>query len=249
MTDEHTVGRRRAADVELATANLAVDADPLDRLLGQVVNLGAISNATNHYFAVRPVLPGGVEAEGSPGTFSADASLTAFVLVIGSAVPVAGDLLVACSLAGRWIAWTSRPRSSGVGITGCGCPDTPSTITISSSEPTSNYGIFQNSSVTFQPLPTVFAPLAIGPEAYLSWPTGYIDELTGDTFYYYVTCVGNYFTLTRVYAVSVYGSPFLDQVRYEWRIDDAGNYCSPFLMAAGQIFAGGDAACVVTLSA
>jgi hypothetical protein len=46
----------------------------------------------------------------------------------------------------------------------------------------------------------------------------------------------------------VYGSPYRDTIRYRWLAGYAGNTCSPFLLSNGQIFSGGDASGVVTIS-
>jgi hypothetical protein len=90
--------------------------------------------------------------------------------------------------------------------------------------------------------------LALGASSYLSTTT-FTDLSTGDQFWYYLTCFLGYYVLTRVYAVSAFGSPYRDVVRYRWLIGYQGNSCQPFLLANGQIFQGGDPTCVVTITA
>jgi hypothetical protein len=90
-------------------------------------------------------------------------------------------------------------------------------------------------------------PLAIGANSYLS-TASFTDTSTGDQFWYHFNCYVGYYALTRVYVTSQYGSPYRDLIRYRWPIGTGGNSCKPFLMAYGQLYLGGDPACVVTVS-
>ena len=118
---------------------------------------------------------------------------------------------------------------------------------MTSSAPASNNHILQSAVLVYGPTPSALSALGIGQSAYLSTAT-FTDFSTGDQFWYYLSCYLGYYILTRVYATSLYGSPYHDMIRYRWPISDPGNSCSPFLLAHGQIFSGGDPSCVVTVS-
>ena len=101
--------------------------------------------------------------------------------------------------------------------------------------------------IQWQTTPAGLIPLSVGYECYLSTTT-FPDPVTGDAYWYHLSCSLAYYQLTRLYAVSLYGTPYRDTLRYRWQVGAAGNHCSPFLMTNGTIYPGGDPACVVTLS-
>ncbi len=250
MTDElYSQLRRRTLDAQrhydLVADRRELVSSPI--MIGKVFSQTLIPSGTNVYYAVHPVAILGPETEGGAATCTVDSAATFMVCVVGSRSPSMGDYLVCRYVGNRWVSEITSARQD-VGIGGCECQGTPLTLTMSVNEPTTNNGIFQDSALTWQDTPAGFAAIVLATKAYLSWPQGYVDQVTGDTFYYYLSCVGNYYTLTRVYLISVYGSPFLDQIRYQWRIDDPGNSCDPFLMTNGQVYNGGNPTCIVTLS-
>jgi hypothetical protein len=74
------------------------------RFVGRVQSGGAIPTATDRVFLVNPVKLYGTEAEGAAGVLVADDSRTIPVVVIGQTAPGVGDLLLAFSVGGRWVA-------------------------------------------------------------------------------------------------------------------------------------------------
>ena len=94
--------------------------------------------------------------------------------------------------------------------------------------------------------PGGIASCGIGANSYLSTAT-FPDYTTGDQFYYLLSCYNGSYVLTRVYITSLYGSPYRDMIRYLWPIGYAGNTCTPFDLAAGQMYIGGDPSCVISI--
>jgi len=74
------------------------------RFVGQVFDAGAMPDRTDRVFLLHPVRLDGVESEGSGAGLIVDASRSIPVVVVGSRAPEAGDLLVAVSVGGRWVA-------------------------------------------------------------------------------------------------------------------------------------------------
>jgi hypothetical protein len=85
-------------------AAAARDSRGVPRLVGRVVNQGAMPSSTEHVFLVSPALLDGAEAEGAAVSISADVARTVPVVIIGSRVPAVGDALVALAIGGRWVA-------------------------------------------------------------------------------------------------------------------------------------------------
>lgn len=74
------------------------------RFVGQVFSGGAIPDRVGRIFLVHPVRLNGAEHEGGAASLSVDASRVIPVVVVGSRAPEAGDVLVAVSVGGRWVA-------------------------------------------------------------------------------------------------------------------------------------------------
>jgi hypothetical protein len=104
--------QNRAADRTVG----AGDPYTTGRQLVQIYDGGAIPTAPNKFFLCRPVTLTGSSAEGQTSTTAVDATTTMPVLVLGNA-PVAGDLLIAYAVGGRWVA----ERGSSGGGTGAPC--------------------------------------------------------------------------------------------------------------------------------
>ena len=215
--------------------------------VGSVFASQAVPTATGCYYSVHPVLVLGVEGETNPGSLTVDTSTTVLVYVAGGRPPVSGDSLICRFIGHRWVAERLLPGSGGVAVAGCFCTSIPATLRMSSSRPTSNGGMFQNCTLQYGATPASYNGLAIGAQSYLS--TASFADQFGNKFQYYFYCQRNQFFLSRVYVNSVFGSPFQDSVRYLWTMTSAGNTCSPFLLGNGQIYSGGDASCIVTISA
>ena len=73
------------------------------RLVGRVIDGGAMPAQTERVFLVNPARIDGAEAEGQSGSIVAEAGRAVPVVVIGSRVPAAGDALIALSVGGRWV--------------------------------------------------------------------------------------------------------------------------------------------------
>ena len=216
-------------------------------LVVSIYDAGSKPSTAPNQFAAHPATVGWTETEG--GTYSAtvDTAQSLIVTVLGNA-PGVGELLLAFLIDGRWVAekrGTTVPPD--VIIPGCPCSSSPRTLTMTSSRPESNNRIFQNATLVYGPTPTALWPLGIGHSSYLS-TTSFTDLTTGDQFWYHFSCYIGYYVLTRVYPTSLYGSPFRDSTRYRWPIGLSGNTCRPFNLIYGQVFAGGDPTCIVTIT-
>jgi hypothetical protein len=137
--------------------------------------------------------------------------------------------------------------SSVIALPGCPCPTTPTSLTMTSLDTTCSHGMFQSASLLYQPTPTSFGSLLLPDHVHLSTSL-YPDLDTGDDFYYLFACEDGFYTLSRIYPHSIFGSPYRDVVRFTWPIPWSGNSCSPFLLTYGLIFRFGDPACRVIIS-
>jgi hypothetical protein len=91
------------------------------RLLGQVVDLGAMPDQSERIYLVNPVRLQGVESEGTTASIVVDGTRTVPVLVIGSRALTAGDLIVALAVGGRWVA-ESGAGSGSLPCSPCNIP-------------------------------------------------------------------------------------------------------------------------------
>ena len=242
LRDRLAATRRRPAETLMGPA----------AMIGQVFAVASVPTTTGCYFAVHPVAALGAEAEGGAPTLTADASTTVFAYVGGGRVPVAGDNLICRFIGNRWVAERLLPGGGGgVAVPGCSCASLPATLTMHSSRPTSNGGMFQDGvSIVYGPTPSGYAGLGLGANSYLS-TASFLDQY-GDSFRYYFYCQANQFFLSRVYLHSTFnaGGNFEDGVRYTWTMTSYGNTCSAgsLTLGNGQIYSGGDASCIVTIS-
>lgn len=86
-------------------------------ILVQVFQETAIPTESGKYFACHPVAISGTESEGSMPTFTPDTTQKLYVAILGTQVPVAGDVIRARMVGGRW-------ESTEGGVTPgatCGC--------------------------------------------------------------------------------------------------------------------------------
>jgi hypothetical protein len=218
-------------------------------IVGQVFGNPTVPTAVGQYYSVHAVDVWGKEAEGSAASLSVDTSRAFLVDVIGPKPAVAGDYLICRFVGHRWVAdrMGGKGQSVSISIPGCPCSQSPATITMTSSKPSSNNQIFQSAVLQYGPTPSALLPVVLTSSSYLSTAT-FSDPILNVPFFYFLTCTINSYVLTRVYPSSPFGSPFRDSVRYKWVPGFPGNTCAPFLMTNGQIFLGGDPSCVVTLS-
>ena len=248
-SDSGRVLRRRQADAAAALDRLPPPAAPAaGRFVGQTFSGGAYPTTVPAYYLTHPVDVGGAETEGAAASTAASSGTKA-VWVLGPVVPVLGSFLLARLIDGRWAAGFSAPYGGGGGVTipGCPCSSSPITLNMVSSAPASNNHILQSATLVYGSTPSALAALGIGQSAYLSTTT-FTDFSTGDQFWYFLSCYLGYYILSRVYATSLYGSPYHDMIRYRWPISAAPNTCVPFSLTNGQIFSGGDPTCVVTIT-
>ncbi len=208
----------------------------------------SVPTSTGRYFAVHPTTILGAEGESNPGALSVDPTRTVLVYVIGSQAPVAGDYLICRFIGSRWIAERmAKPQAQLITIPGCPCTTIPGTLNMAVTHPDANNGLFQPTTLVYGPTPPEYVPLALGDNCYLS-PGSFTDSSTTDSFRYYFGCFSGFYIITRVFQVSIFGSPYKDTIRYKWFVGFPGNTCSPFLLSNGQIYAGGDPSSVVTIS-
>ena len=216
-------------------------------IVGCVSPGASASISSGKFIAMHPVDVTGVESEAAAGSLAVDSSRTFFAYVVGSVPPAVGDYLVCRFVGNRWVAERMGESNPGVVVPGCPCSRSPAVLYMTASNPNSNNHILQSSVLVYGPTPAQLLPMDIGQSAYLS-ESQFQDLSTGDWFWYYLSCYLGYYVLTRVYATSVYGSPYRDATRYRWAIGNPGNSCSPFNLLVGNIFSGGDPSCVVTIS-
>ena len=215
--------------------------------VGQVFASRAVPATAGCFYSVHPVSILGTEGESNPGSLTVDANSSVLVYVMGGRPPVAGDALICRFIGNRWVADPLVQNGGGIVIAGCSCNSLPHLLHMSSSNPSSNNGMFQNCALQYGATPSQYAGLPIGAQSFLS-TTSFTDQFN-NSFRYYFYCQRNQFFLTRVYVNSIFGSPYEDTVRYTWTTGTSGNSCSPFLLSNGRIYAGGDTSCVVTISA
>ena len=206
-----------------------------------------VPTATGCYFAVHPATVLGAEAEGGTGSLAVDTSSTILVCVVGGRAPIVGDAMICRFVGSRWVAERLCQAGGGnIRIPSCYCSAIPSILTMSSSNTASDGGMFQNCSLAYGNTPPQYGALSLGNQCFLS-TTSFTDS-NGEVFRYAFNCLSATFNLSRVYAQSVFGSPFQDLVRYSWSLGYPGNTCTPFLLSSGRVYTGGNAQCVVTVS-
>lgn len=140
---------------------------------------------------------------------------------LGSMTPIVGR--ICAPGVGSCASWFSLPGTIDFAFTGC-------------AQGVSDDGYFHNSSVTYQAIPAGLSALLIGDHtnAYLSYPTGFADPNTGDTFYYYLSCTADgTFSVAPVYITSFFGSPFLGNTIMVWNGLAGGQTYVPFNLAGG----------------
>jgi hypothetical protein len=95
--------------------------------LVQVYSGGSIPTVLPAFFLAHPVSLGGDETEGAAATVAVDSDETIPVYVIGSRVPVAGDILAAHATGGRWVAVSGKSGSGDACYANCGESKIPAT--------------------------------------------------------------------------------------------------------------------------
>ncbi len=223
------------------------DGGGVPAFVGQVVS-DAAAIAPGKFFLVQPATILGPEAEGGVAMLSSNPKADVPVYLLGPGRPAKGDALVCRFVDHRWVAEVSGAGPVGptpIAVQGCFC-QVPTTLRMTSADPTCNYGMFQSCSIQYGPPDPAYAPLGIVKPAFLS-TMQFIDPLADASFSYLLTCRFNRFSLTRLYPKSPYGSPYRDGILYTWLVGGAGNTCTPFRLDNGTPYPGGDATCSVTI--
>jgi hypothetical protein len=209
-----------------------------DRILGFLKSTNPNPTGVYLFTIGRPVGP---DSEGADAPITNDPTQVVPVAWLGPQAPVADRAYILHPCGPRYVAGSGKPAvitPPGAVIAGCQCPSIPTTLAMVPTDPSLNGGMFQASTLQWGPTSTDYARLALGTNSFLSTQS-FIDQI-GESFKYYFTCTTDRFTLTRVYAHSIFGNPYRDTVRYTWLLSQAGNTCSPFLLTVGQIYQGGD---------
>jgi hypothetical protein len=193
----------------------------------------------------------GDEVEGGSSDFATAGSKMVPVYLVGPGVPSTGDFLVCKFVDNRWVADRTTPVGSGTGGVGtinfCFCENVPPTLTMTSASSTCNYGMFQSCTLQYGDVPAAYVALDLGEKAFISVESFPDIVAGGALFQYYLTCLYNVFSLTRIYATSPYGSPYIDGVLYTWFVGSYGNTCSPSHLDNGTAYPGSDGLCSVTI--
>jgi hypothetical protein len=248
MRNRSFIIRSRQNDLAIAVGRGASASSLLNPVVvGQVFAAHSIPTSSGVYYSVHPVSVAGSEAEGGPGDFIADSSRSFLVYLVGSTPAIAGDYLLCRFIGNRWVAERMHHAgSSKISLLGCPC-QVPSTLNMSVANPSMNFHIFQSATIQWMAVPPALAALQLGPFAFLS-TTQFSDDLSTDQFRYQLFCSGGFFSVTRVFEQSQFGSPFREAYRYRWLPGLFGGTCTPFLFPQGQVFQGGNPGTVVTLS-
>lgn len=222
---------------------------PFPAFVGRVFGDPTVPSLPGKFYSVHRVDLFGDEVEGGVATRTVDTSSSERVYVLGPGRAFEGDDLICRFVAHRWVA-TRGTRAGGgpmVSLPDCSCAPIPATLTMTSLDPTCNSGMFRSATLQYGDTPAELAALGLGDQCFLS-TEGFADTATGDVFFYHFYCDSGVFALTRVYADSIFGSPFREAELYRWPVAAAGNSCSPLLLTEGTPFLGSDLSCHVIIS-
>jgi hypothetical protein len=217
--------------------------------VGRVTSKGS-NIAVGKFLMVQPTFALGAEVEGGPGGLTSVPTDPVPVYLVGPGTPSTGDFLVCRFVDHRWAAERSKFGNDRGGfgkIPLCFCTEIPVTLTMTSSDPTCNYRMFQSCMLQYGPTPAQFSSLNLGANVFLSTES-FPDPIAGGAeFFYYLICHFNQISLTRIYPTSPYGSPYRDGILYTWLLGGYGNTCSPLHLDNGMAFPGSDLSCSVTI--
>jgi hypothetical protein len=236
--------RRRLEDARAALDNFRpVELSHAPDFVGTITTTSIGTPPT--IILVEPAKVTGTQSEGSSVTLSSVMGVSIPVVFLGPHAAVTGDVVTVKNVGNRWATQYTKGGGGGgggtVALPGCSCTAVPTTLHMTSNAPTCNEGMFQSCTLLYGPVPSCYAALLLGANAFLS-TTSFVDTNL-DTFQYYFNCQGSQFDLGRVYCTSIFGSPYLDVARFSWNFPATGNTCSPFAMTNGTVFPGGDPTC------
>lgn len=218
-------------------------------LIGRVFSTSDMRHPAGKYIAVHPVEVSGFEHEGSPGSLIVNENVRVYVLLVGPGEAKIGDDLICSFVENRWVTQKSKTNILPLTVPTpyCPCNVLPQSLFMSSVDPECMNGMFASDILRFVKTPDAFDSLVLGSFCFLS-DGFHVDSDSMDLFRYHFACQPGFYTLSRVYETSVYGSPYYDIVRYSWPLPWPENSCSPFLLTTGFIFQGGNANCRVLIS-
>jgi hypothetical protein len=129
MTPEYIVMRARQANRQaLKALHWRTGTTGSARRLVQVYNAGSMANQGDHIFLTNPIDLDGAETEGGSASPLVDTSTSVPVVAIGTA-PLAGDMLVATAVGGRWVVEKSgKPSAIGYPCRPCAIPESSLTL-------------------------------------------------------------------------------------------------------------------------
>jgi len=201
-------------------------------ILGQIYNGGAMPSSLPGRFATHPTILLGAETEGSTPTYSVDTTRTIFFTVVGSTVPIVGDVLMGKLIDGRWCAKRGGGSSGGPHtLPGCPCTVVPDTLFMHvATQPTNGTeSVVFPCTLTFQPTPSDIPGVTPNPSWYSDGP--YTSTNGNYIVRYRFGCsLGLYFVDAWTTTSSPLGGAFSIA---SWAVGFTGNQCSPFEMGAG----------------
>lgn len=215
--------------------------------LGKTYSGGSFPTAAGRVYLTHPMAVAATESEGSTPTFTVDASSSVPVLVLDGPL-AANDFVVARLIGGLWVAEKGQGTGGGGGgatgsFSGCSCATAPTPLYLHVSTEGGDYGAFNSATLSYGAFPCVSASFPSGFQAYVS-TTSFIDSLTGDAFYYYISCTGSTYYLGAIYPTSIFGSCYY-YLMYSWIIGGS-NTCTPFSLTSGSNLISGTTTASIT---
>lgn len=247
MADDFDLLRRRREAYRPSTPGPPAAGSPA--FLGRVVSTGD-DITVGKFLQVEVLRVLGLESSGASGTLALTGALE-WVYLVGPGEPETGDDLICRAGPDRWMADFAGPdEDDGTYASGgCPCSRTPKVMVMTSSSEGCgfDYPWFYSATLRWQDTPPEWVAVGYGPKVVLSDET-FEDSGGGEEFRYFFSCEPGAYTLRRIFPVSIFGSPYLDVVRYSWSFTHPENTCTPFGLNEGASF-DADPGCIVTVAA
>lgn len=237
-----TRGREASIADDLARSD-SPDARTGGRFVGRVVSLGALPVGPGKFVMVNRVDVSGAECEGCSPTLTVDTSHAIPVALLTGSASV-GDDLICYSVANRWVAEKatgSGPYGTTGHIPSCFCDPIPTPLTVTSSDHSIDFGTFQDATLAYGAAPSPFPGSGVPAMGFFS-TASFVDGFSGESFYYWLNCSLNTFTLNVIFP-DFGGSPLNAGSVYQWLLgpvdsSEGGpgtNTCSPFVLDFGRV--------------
>jgi len=208
---------------------------PSRTYVGKTYSGGSFPTAAGRVYLTHPMTVSATESEGSTPTFTVDASASVPVLVLDGPLAM-NDFVVAKLIGGLWVAQKGQGTGGGGGgsgsFSGCSCTSAPTPLYLHVSVEGGDNGQFNSATLSYGSFPCVSVSFPSGFKAYVS-TTSFVDPIFGDSFYYYIRCLGSAYYLSVVYPTSVFGSCYNYDI-YLWSVSVSPNTCSPFSLTSGS---------------